>query len=126
MKTNGDQSFARALPLVLVVFGASGGASLPAVSAWAGARRRGAIYCGMLYAANIMGAVIGCIVAGFYLLRLFDVNIASYTAIAINLSVALVTLALTRFVSHAGFSRASEARDVARSAGGASGARISI
>lgn len=72
------------------------GASLPAVSAWAGACPRGAIHCGLLYAANTVGAVIGCIVAGFYLLRLFDVNIASYAAIALNLSVTLISVIISR------------------------------
>ena len=72
------------------------GASLPAVAAWAGANRRGALYCGLLYAANIVGAVAGCLIAGFYLLRLFDVNVASYAAIGINLIVAASVFGLLR------------------------------
>jgi spermidine synthase len=72
------------------------GASLPAVAAWAGANRRGALYCGLLYAANIVGAVVGCLIAGFYLLRLFDVNVASYAAIGINLMVAAAVFGLLR------------------------------
>lgn len=64
------------------------GASLPAVAAWAGRGRSGALNCGLLYAANTLGAVAGCLFAGFYLLRLFDIDIASYAAIGLNLLVA--------------------------------------
>ncbi|HEX5280395.1 MAG TPA: hypothetical protein VFW28_09965, partial [Micropepsaceae bacterium] len=66
------------------------GASLPAIAAWAGLGRKAALNCGLLYAANTVGAVAGCLIAGFYLLRLFDVNVASYAAITVNLSVAAV------------------------------------
>ena len=74
------------------------GASLPALAGWAGATPRGALNCGLLYAANTSGAVAGCLVAGFYLLRLFDVNIASWFAIALNIAVAAVSFALARRV----------------------------
>jgi spermidine synthase len=69
------------------------GASLPALAAWVGSGSRGALNCGLLYAANTIGAVAGCLVAGFYLLRLFDVDIASCVAIALNLAVATLSLA---------------------------------
>jgi hypothetical protein len=49
------------------------GASLPAMARWIEASPRGASWWGLLYGANIFGAVCGCLIAGFYLLRLFDV-----------------------------------------------------
>src|SRR4030095_14787494 len=53
-------------------------------------------WLGSLYSANIVGAVIGCIVAGFYLLRIYDMAIATYAAAALNAAVALAALALAR------------------------------
>jgi spermidine synthase len=66
------------------------GASLPAIARWAGGPR-GASWWAMLYAANTLGAVLGCLAAGFYLLRLYDVNITSFAAAAINFFVALAS-----------------------------------
>ena len=84
------------------------GASLPAVAAWAGRLRPAAhCNCGLLYAANTIGAVGGCLVAGFYLLRLFDVNIASYVAIVLNISVAALSLALAHRTQRGSRSRIS-------------------
>ncbi len=45
-------------------------------------------WLGFLYAANIAGAVFGCLLSGFYLLRVFDVATATYVAVAINVAVA--------------------------------------
>jgi spermidine synthase len=45
---------------------------------------------GAFYAANLAGAVTGCLVAGFYLLRVHDVGIATGVALALNLVVAAV------------------------------------
>ena len=52
-------------------------------------------HLGLLYAANIAGAVFGCLLAGFYLLREYDVTTATYAAVAINAAVALIALATT-------------------------------
>jgi spermidine synthase len=61
------------------------GATLPALS------RRIDVSCiGYLYAGNIAGAVFGCVFAGFYLLREYDVNSATYFAAAINVAVAVM------------------------------------
>src|SRR6266852_6670764 len=65
------------------------GASLPAMARWIEASPRGVSWWSLLYGANTLGAVCGCLIAGFYLLRLFDVNIATFAAVAINLSVAV-------------------------------------
>jgi spermidine synthase len=50
-------------------------------------------WLGFLYGANIVGAVSGSLVSGFYLLRVHDVATATYVAAAIN-----VTIAATAFL----------------------------
>ncbi len=70
------------------------GASLPAISRWVETTPTGVSRLGLLYSANVAGAVIGCLLAGFYLLRVYDMAVATYTAAAINVAVALVALAL--------------------------------
>jgi len=65
------------------------GASLPAIARWAGTSPSGVSRMGFLYSANIAGAVAGCLIAGFYLLRVFDMAVATYAAVAINVAVAL-------------------------------------
>ena len=47
---------------------------------------------GLLYAANIAGAVSGCLLSGFYLLRVYDVAVTTYVAVSINLAVAAIAL----------------------------------
>jgi spermidine synthase len=70
------------------------GASLPAASRWLRATPQGVSWLGLLYGANTVGAVFGCLLAGFYLLRVFDLATATYVAAAINVGVALVSFAL--------------------------------
>jgi spermidine synthase len=72
------------------------GASLPAASRWVAASPEGVGMLGMLYAANTVGAVAGCLLAGFYLLRVFDMATATYVAAAINVTVGLVSFSLAR------------------------------
>ena len=60
------------------------GATLPALARAA----RGVSWLGFLYGVNIAGAVAGCLLAGFYLLREFDVATATYVAMGINLAMA--------------------------------------
>jgi spermidine synthase len=64
------------------------GASLPAIACWIEGTGRGVSWWGLLYGANNAGAVAGCLIAGFYLLRLYDVNIATFAAVALNFGVA--------------------------------------
>ena len=70
------------------------GASLPAIARWVETTPRGVSWLGLLYSANVAGAVGGCVLAGFYLLRVHDMGYATYTAAAINVAVALLALAL--------------------------------
>ena len=64
------------------------GATLPAISRWVEATPEGVSWLGFFYGGNIAGAVIGSVLAGFYLLRVYDVSIATYVALAINCAVA--------------------------------------
>ncbi len=64
------------------------GATLPAIGRWVEASARGRAWLGLFYAGNLAGAVLGCLLAGFYLLRVFDMAVATYVAVAINLCVA--------------------------------------
>ncbi len=70
------------------------GASLPAIVRWVESTPRGVSWWGLLYAGNTMGAVFGCLFAGFYLLRIYDTAVATYVAAAINAGVALVSFVL--------------------------------
>jgi spermidine synthase len=79
------------------------GATLPALSRQIEARQidttdKGVSWLGFFYGANIAGAVLGCLLSGFYLLRKYDVYAATYIAMAINLSMAVVALALAGVV----------------------------
>jgi spermidine synthase len=64
------------------------GATLPVVARWAEQSADGRSWLGFFYAGNLAGAVFGCLLAGFYLLRLYDMAITTYVAVAINASVA--------------------------------------
>ena len=70
------------------------GASLPAIARWVESTPQGIAWWGFLYGANTLGAVVGCLVAGFYLLRLHNVGTATGAAVAINLFVAAISLVL--------------------------------
>ena len=67
------------------------GASLPAIVRWIESSPRGITWWGWLYGGNTVGAVLGCLLAGFYLLRLYNTATATYAAAAINLAVATVS-----------------------------------
>jgi spermidine synthase len=71
------------------------GATLPAVSRYVEGMPSGVAWLGFLYGGNIFGAVIGCLVAGFYLLRVYDLTTASLVAVALNAIVASVSFLLS-------------------------------
>ncbi len=64
------------------------GATLPAMSRWIETTPEGVSWLGWFYAGNIAGAVGGCLAAGFYLLRFYDMAVASYVACGLNVLVA--------------------------------------
>ena len=72
------------------------GATLPAVARWVETTPEGISWLGFFYAGNIAGAVCGSLLAGFYLLRVYDMAIATGVAAAINAAVAVVAVVLRR------------------------------
>jgi spermidine synthase len=76
------------------------GATLPALSRWVETTPEGVSWLGFLYGANIAGAVAGCLLAGFYLLRVSDMATATYFAVAVNLSVSAISVALSAVWSY--------------------------
>ncbi len=67
------------------------GASLPAIVRWVERTPSAVSWWGLLYGGNTVGAVLGCVAAGFYLLRVYDVVIATAGAAAINFAVAAIS-----------------------------------
>jgi spermidine synthase len=64
------------------------GATLPAISRWVRTTPQGVSWLGYFYGGNTAGAVVGTLLAGFYLLRMHDVAIATFVAVALNVIVA--------------------------------------
>ena len=76
------------LPTILM------GAALPCLARLVRSTPDGMERLGRLYASNIIGAIFGCVLAGFYLLRLYDMPTATYFAAAVNGAVALLSVTL--------------------------------
>ncbi len=76
------------------------GATLPVVSRFVESTPEGVSWMGLFYAGNIAGAVFGCLSSGFFLLRLFDMSIATVVAVSLNMTVAMVALWLGRRCVH--------------------------
>ncbi len=70
------------------------GATLPAIARWVETTPEGVSWLGSFYGGNIAGAVFGCLLAGFYLLRVHDMATAIYVAAALNGVVAVIALVL--------------------------------
>jgi spermidine synthase len=76
------------------------GATLPAIARWVETTPTGVSWLGYFYGSNIAGAVFGCLFAGFYLLRVHNMAVATVVAVAINFAVAAMGLALSRRAPH--------------------------
>ena len=76
------------------------GATLPAIARYVETTPRGVAWMGFFYGGNIFGAVIGSLLAGFYLLRVFDMAIATYVAVALNVAVAGLGLLFSKSTSY--------------------------
>lgn len=72
------------------------GATLPAISRWVETTPKGVSWMGFFYGGNIFGAVAGCLLAGFYLLRVFDTATATYVALCLNFIVAISAILISR------------------------------
>jgi spermidine synthase len=77
------------------------GATLPAISRFVESTREGTAWLGFFYGGNIAGAVIGCLAAGFYLLRVFDLTTAAFVAVALNGLVAFLAIAIANKTEYA-------------------------
>jgi spermidine synthase len=75
------------------------GATLPAIARWVESGPNGISWLGFFYGGNIVGAVFGCLLAGFYLLRVYDMTTASFVAVGLNVGVALIALVLAGFAT---------------------------
>jgi spermidine synthase len=65
------------------------GATLPAISRWIETTPTGVSWLGFFYGGNTVGAVVGCLLAGFFLLPNYSMATATYIAAGINLAVAV-------------------------------------
>ena len=72
------------------------GATLPAISRWVETTPQGVSWLGFFYGGNIAGAVAGSLLAGYYLLRVYDAAIATLVAVAINVLVAVLALVIAK------------------------------
>ena len=72
------------------------GATLPAIARWVETTPKGVAWLGFFYGGNTAGAGIGSLLAGFYLLRVYDMSITTYVAVMINIAVAGMGLFLAR------------------------------
>jgi spermidine synthase len=73
------------------------GATLPAIARWVETTPRGVSWLGFFYGGNLAGAVTGSLLAGYYLLREFDMPTATFVAVAINVVVAVLAFGVARF-----------------------------
>ncbi|HET9267424.1 MAG TPA: fused MFS/spermidine synthase [Vicinamibacterales bacterium] len=73
------------------------GATLPAIARWVETTPRGVSWLGFFYGGNLAGAVTGSLVAGFYLLRVYDMPRATFVAVGLNFVVALLALGVAKF-----------------------------
>jgi spermidine synthase len=76
------------------------GATLPAISRSVKATPEGVSWLGFFYGGNIAGGVAGSLAAGFFLLRVYDVLVATLVAAALNAVVAAVAWVLSGRTSY--------------------------
>ncbi len=76
------------------------GATLPAIARWVERTPDGVAWLGFFYGGNTAGAVLGSLLAGFYLLSFYDISVATYVAVALNAVVAVLALVVARFARH--------------------------
>src|SRR5687768_6414491 len=76
------------------------GATLPAIARWVESTPSGVSWLGFFYGGNILGGVFGTLLAGFYLLRVYDMAIATYAAVALNVAVAALALVIASRTRH--------------------------
>src|SRR2546422_5724321 len=85
------------------------GATLPAISRWVETTPRGISWLGFFYGGNIGGAVIGSLIAGFYLMRVHDISTTTFVAVALNVAVSLFAFGVSKWTAYMATSAESEA-----------------
>jgi spermidine synthase len=76
------------------------GATLPAIARWVETTPRGVSWLGYFYGGNLGGAVSGSLLAGFFLLRVYDMPTATGVAVALNLLVAALAVLIAARTPH--------------------------
>jgi spermidine synthase len=76
------------------------GGTLPVVARGVEATPNGVSWLGFFYGGNLAGAVAGSLLAGFYLLRVYDMPSATFVAVALNVAVALIALFVANRIEH--------------------------
>ena len=76
------------------------GRDAAAIARWVETTPRGVSWLGYFYGGNLAGAVVGSLLAGFYLLRVFDMPTATGVAVALNVVVALLALVVAARTPH--------------------------
>ncbi|MDE3217178.1 MAG: fused MFS/spermidine synthase, partial [Gemmatimonadota bacterium] len=102
------------------------GATLPAIARWVETTPAGVAWLGFFYGGNTAGAVFGSLLAGFYLLRVYDMYTATYVAVAINAIVAAGGFALSTVTEHAPPADPAVPAEPAKAAPGASLVYVTI
>jgi len=93
------------------------GATLPAVARYVETTPQGVSWLGFFYGGNIGGAVLGSLLAGFYLLRVYDMAVATYVAVALNVGVGALALLIATRAPYAPTEKAIDAPAVERAEG---------
>lgn len=76
------------------------GGTLPVIARAVDTTPGGVTWLSLFYGGNLAGAVCGCLLAGFYLLRVHDSLVATEVAAGTNFGVALIAWLLARRVSY--------------------------
>jgi spermidine synthase len=76
------------------------GATLPAIARWVETTPRGVSWLGYFYGGNLAGAVAGSLLAGFFLLRVYDMPTATAVAVVLNLVVAGLAMIVAARTPH--------------------------
>jgi spermidine synthase len=72
------------------------GATLPAIARWVETSKDGVAWLGFFYGGNTAGAVVGSLLAGFYLMSVYDMSVTTYVAVVLNAVVASAALLIAR------------------------------
>jgi spermidine synthase len=76
------------------------GGTLPVVARGVDSTPTGVSWLGYFYGGNLLGAVTGSLLAGFYLLRVYDMPTATLAAVGLNVLVAVIALFVAGRIEH--------------------------